>query len=317
MKKHWIYIKRGLSEDPKHRAKMGECIWLFMHIVDRADFETGIAYDWKDGQEAADMCMPVPTLRMQRRKLAESGYITVNQKQHSLDIVIHEWVDPRSYSSPVINRKFQGFSQGDDEPSLSEIREEVQGDSQGDGQGYIQDDSQGSVQPITPTYSSSSSSSSNPLSTAGKIAGVPSSEEKRKARAQGNPTNGIQRMSDLEDRFSNKDAAIKAAYTYPLDCQKMLFWLIEAFNWKDIPVEANSTNGRGEFALWIKELRTLTHYAGRFGKDAFDAALRTWNENGFVATHPGALVSTMFSEASILNTEEAKRTNLPVDLVIQ
>src|SRR3990167_10395610 len=74
-KKHWIYIKRGLSEDPKHRAAMGECVWLFMHIIDRADWETGIAHDWKDEQEAADMGIPVTTLRYQRRKLEEFFYI--------------------------------------------------------------------------------------------------------------------------------------------------------------------------------------------------------------------------------------------------
>ena len=33
-KKHWISVKRGLSEDPKHRQAMGEAVWLFLHIID-------------------------------------------------------------------------------------------------------------------------------------------------------------------------------------------------------------------------------------------------------------------------------------------
>lgn len=107
-KKHWIYIKRGLSEDPKHRAAMGECIWLYMHIIDRADWETGIAYDWKDREEAADMGMSVDTLRSQRGKLEQGDYIRCNQKQHGQDIKIMEWRNPRDYSSEVKNPRFQG-----------------------------------------------------------------------------------------------------------------------------------------------------------------------------------------------------------------
>ena len=47
-KKNWIYIKRGMSEDPKHRERIGMAIWLFMHMIDAADWETGRVYDWRD-----------------------------------------------------------------------------------------------------------------------------------------------------------------------------------------------------------------------------------------------------------------------------
>lgn len=128
-KKNWIYIKRGLSEDAKHRAAMGECIWLFMHIIDRADWEKGIAFDWKDEQEAADMGMPVRTLREQRRKLDELDYITCKQRQYGQDIIIKRWVDPRNYSGKVLN-------QGD---ALMEPQDYIQGDTQGYTQGSSQD----------------------------------------------------------------------------------------------------------------------------------------------------------------------------------
>lgn len=110
-KKHWIYIKRGLSEDAKHRAAMGECVWLYMHIIDRADWEMGIAYDWKDKEEAADMGMPVDTLRWQRHKLEVGDYIRCNQKQHSQDITIMEWRNPRDYSSEVKNPRIEGSNE--------------------------------------------------------------------------------------------------------------------------------------------------------------------------------------------------------------
>ncbi len=135
-KKNWIYIKRGLSEDAKHRAAMGECIWLFLHIIDRADWEMGIAYDWKDEQEAADMGMPVRTLREQRRKLDELNYISCKQRQYGQDIIIKNWTNPRDYSGKVLN----------------------QGGSETEPEGYTQGYTQGSSQDVTPTSDSLSKS---------------------------------------------------------------------------------------------------------------------------------------------------------------
>src|SRR5574341_2414961 len=142
-KKHWIFIKRGLSEDPKHRAQMGECIWLFMHIIDRADWETGIAYDWRDSEEAAAMSMPVETLRDQRQKLEKLDYIRCKQRQHGQDVRIMEWRNPREYDSVVRNPR----SQGDGLPLPSEF----QGDAQGDAQGCRQ-----TTTPTLDSYSESS-----------------------------------------------------------------------------------------------------------------------------------------------------------------
>ena len=143
-KKHWIYIKRGLSEDPKHRAKMSECVWLYMHIIDRADWETGIAFEWKDKQEAIDMGMNVDTLRAQRRKLEELDYIRCKQKQHDQDIYIMEWKNPRDYGAEVKNPRNEGMAETP--PS------DFQGGSQGG--------SQVPSQVRTPTLSSESKSSS-------------------------------------------------------------------------------------------------------------------------------------------------------------
>lgn len=145
-KKNWIYVKRGLSENPKHRAQMGECIWLYLHIIDRADWEAGIAYDWKDEQEAADMGMPVRTLREQRRKLDDLGYISCFQLKHSQNIIIRKWVNPRDYSGKVLN-DFEGGSE-------TSPTEEVKGDTEG----YIKGDTKGSTQDVTPTSNSKSKS---------------------------------------------------------------------------------------------------------------------------------------------------------------
>lgn len=109
MKKHWISVKRGLSEDPKHRQAMGEAIWLFLHIVDAADWDKGMVYDWRDKEIAAEMSLSAATVRGWRDRLAKNGYITCNQKQYGLEIVIHNWIDPRNYSGKVMNKR-QGDS---------------------------------------------------------------------------------------------------------------------------------------------------------------------------------------------------------------
>jgi len=138
-KKHWIYIKRGLSQDPKHRERIGQAIWCFMHIIDRADWETGIVYDWKDKDEADDMGVNVRTLREWRRSLDENNYITCLQEQYGQKITIHNWINPRDYSSEVLNQ----LPQGDNIT-------EPQDDAQDTPQGYTQ----GNRKDVTPTYKS-------------------------------------------------------------------------------------------------------------------------------------------------------------------
>jgi hypothetical protein len=102
-KKHWIYIKRGLSEDPKHRERIGQAIWCFLHIIDRADWETGIVTDWRDKDEAMDMGVNHRTLSEWRRALDEGHYITCQQTKHGQRIIIHNWHDPRNYGGGKIN----------------------------------------------------------------------------------------------------------------------------------------------------------------------------------------------------------------------
>lgn len=142
MKKQWISVKCGLSRDPKHRQAMGEGIWLFLHILDIATWDDGIAHDWKDEAAAEDMGMPVRTLREHRRKLADLGYITCNQKQYTQDIVIHNWTNPREYGGQIYNPTKQG-----------DIKQEPEGYTQGNTQGNRKD--------VTPTYNSNNKESKN------------------------------------------------------------------------------------------------------------------------------------------------------------
>lgn len=134
MKKQWISIKCGLSRDPKHRRAMANSIWLFMHMIDLADWDTGIIEEWRDQSESEEMALELRTLREQRRELDALGYITCVQKQRGQKIVIHNWTNPREYTGETYNKK-----QGDNKVSPS--------------QGYIQGYVQGSKKNVTPTSS--------------------------------------------------------------------------------------------------------------------------------------------------------------------
>ncbi|KKN73374.1 hypothetical protein LCGC14_0400770 [marine sediment metagenome] len=105
-RKTWIKLKRGLLE-PEHRIRLGIRIWLFMFMLDSADWPTGIIPEWTDRNAADELAMELVTIRKQRRQLEEDGYISCQKSRHSQSIVIHKWIDPRKYDGKVINKSGQ------------------------------------------------------------------------------------------------------------------------------------------------------------------------------------------------------------------
>ncbi len=75
---------------------MGECIWLYLSILDQANWETGIVALWRDEEQAEAMRLPLRTLRRQRAKLAKLGYLQVKKRRHHLEIAVTKWTDPRT-----------------------------------------------------------------------------------------------------------------------------------------------------------------------------------------------------------------------------
>ena len=128
MKKTWIKLKRGLLE-PKHRIKMGECIWLYLHIIDRAHWGKGAVLEWKDAAEAELLNMPVRTLRHQRKKLEDEKYIIAEKSQRHQKIIIVNWTNPRRYDGEVQNVVPEG-----DNPLPPTDDDEIQSPNQSDNQ---------------------------------------------------------------------------------------------------------------------------------------------------------------------------------------
>lgn len=161
-KKHWIYIKRGLSESPKHRDAMGNRIWLFMHIIDRADWETGIVHEWKDKDEAEDMGIPQRTLQQQRQELQELGYISSQSKGHYLRITIHKWINPKDYSGKVLNIRDESTENtalsDKNESTVQSTENTVVSENESTVQSTVQTTVKSTVQPIADLRTPSSNS---------------------------------------------------------------------------------------------------------------------------------------------------------------
>lgn len=134
----WIKVRRGIL-DPKHRRSLGAAWHLYLYMLDRADWEDGIIYEWIDSAVADELEMNLVTLRFQRRHLETEGYIETSQNQYSQSIRITKYIDPRE----EIN---EGYSQGV---------------NQGYNQGVNQGVNQGDININTPTMYSNNQISHN------------------------------------------------------------------------------------------------------------------------------------------------------------
>jgi len=126
-RKTWVKLKRGLLIDPKHRLALGNRIWLYLYILDVADWDTGKVIEWRDKAAADELQMPLSTVRTQRREIENEGYISCRQYADRQTITIKKWVNPREYSGQVYNA----------EGSVEEYApQEKGGDNEGVNEGY-------------------------------------------------------------------------------------------------------------------------------------------------------------------------------------
>jgi hypothetical protein len=96
MKKKWfIHVKIGLLE-PKHVKNMKDAIWLFLHLIDDADWATG-QVAWTIADAATVLGLSQPTIRKYKARLESAGYIDTSPVQHShLESNILAWRNPRA-----------------------------------------------------------------------------------------------------------------------------------------------------------------------------------------------------------------------------
>lgn len=99
----WIKIHTGLTNDKVHRERMGIRVWLFMWLVDHADWSSGVVYDYTDRWAGDEMGLSSRTIEDQRQTLERDGYIQCYQAFQCQFIRIMRWRDPRQVNPSQIN----------------------------------------------------------------------------------------------------------------------------------------------------------------------------------------------------------------------
>lgn len=89
-KDHFIRLRVGFANDPKHRQAMGEAVWLYLHLHAESLFSKG-NLDRKYQTLADILGLPLRTLQRQMKKLEDAGYIELTRRAHSLSITITNW----------------------------------------------------------------------------------------------------------------------------------------------------------------------------------------------------------------------------------
>lgn len=102
MKRTWIKVKCGILE-PKHREKMGKTVWLYLYMLDLADWDKGLIKNWRDEYHAKEFGMEIRTFQEWRRILEEEGYITTIKHRNTQTIIIKNYTSPKEYSGEVYN----------------------------------------------------------------------------------------------------------------------------------------------------------------------------------------------------------------------
>ena len=83
----FIKIRVGLANDPKHRTRMGEAVWLYLYLHANKDWKTH-HLTRKYQTIADDLQMPLRTVQRQMKKLAAMDYVAITRRAWSIEIKI-------------------------------------------------------------------------------------------------------------------------------------------------------------------------------------------------------------------------------------
>ncbi len=96
-----MHIRDGLV-DAKHRAAMGEAIWLYLYLHKSCAAKTGSIKHYRHQDAADTLGMTRQGVMLQMERLEDAGYVTVCRHQHglSVQIVRYAW-QPRQHTPPA------------------------------------------------------------------------------------------------------------------------------------------------------------------------------------------------------------------------
>ena len=97
-KKTFIKLRRGIL-DAKHIDALGAAWYLFIYILDQADWDSGKIIGWKDQYAADELGVSISQIRYHRQHLEKKEYIICDKRQYDQIITINKWKDPRENES--------------------------------------------------------------------------------------------------------------------------------------------------------------------------------------------------------------------------
>lgn len=82
-----IRVRSGLVDDPKHRKRIGDAVWLYLHLLGQVDLETAtVVRKFQTLADALDLSFR--TIQRHINRLEGEGYITTTRRAHSVEIKI-------------------------------------------------------------------------------------------------------------------------------------------------------------------------------------------------------------------------------------
>jgi hypothetical protein len=260
MKKTFIRVKRGILE-PKHHRKMGMAIFLYLYMLDNANWEDGIIHEWTDKAAADDLEFPLRTIRDYRRILENGKYIKTSKGQHYQTIIICKWENPKIHDGEIINQSSPTALPSDSESGLVASPQNPQSDPQSD------------LAPVsirTPSIS--------------KISDIKTYMGDDKKENSMSRTDAIKKGDGTDMVILGLSKKNDPILEYPAGVQDLL----REFN-KYFPVDIPGRKDKHGYSLWNKDLIALNQACGECGLSIIGELKKTCN---YSVSHPGALCNT-------------------------
>lgn len=263
-KKSWISVKIGMI-DPKHQKAIGSAVWLFLYILDNADWETGIVEGYTDKQAGNELGIPKDTIIKHRRKLQAGEYITCKKNDYDQTITIHNWTDPRKYSGKILNPPNVGEATSG-QSDQSDHERSVGSDSQSDQQTDQQSDHERSVSLKESSSNTKDQESNKPSGLKSKI----TKQEYDAWKYAGVPFGMFQGEIDVSH--------------FPADVTTTIERFVRLWG---VPVPPAKT---GQYADWIKGARALMTAYGNYGPELMDLVFWKGGTKDMTIGRPASLV---------------------------
>jgi len=270
VKRNWIKVRNGLL-DPKHIKAMGFCpLFLYLYMLDGADWDTGMIIGWVDGDAAEVLGVETWQVKKFRNRLKREKYIQCQRSYHGQNITINKWDSPfgdKSSGAPQSERKDHSV------PHSTEC---------------MQKSGNHSDKPQYPIYMSTSSETIRLKDIKSGAKNAPDISLETEVELDKPKKIGDIMDAMMDPKFQKPE---DPADRFPEDCRTVIREFIRL--WKVEPLS-------GQFGDWIESARDLNEACGPFGLKSMQQAFQDYNEKPFMVSRPGSVIKAVQAAAAKL-----------------